>query len=104
VKDSFTCREIDWVRVKGKNEPVRIYELVGEGGVDDKKAELLKTFAEGLSFYHQRKFIEALERFKRCLSLNPLDPPSELYLERCQEYMISPPSPEWDGVYVMKTK
>lgn len=104
VKNSFTCRELDWVRVKGKNEPVRIFELVCEGKADEKKAELLKTFAEAYTLYHDKKFIEALERFKKCLVIDPSDPPSDLYVERCQDYMISQPPPHWDGVYVMKTK
>jgi adenylate cyclase len=104
VKNSFTCREIDRVRVKGKLEPVHIYELICEGKPTEEKRHLLQAFSEGFSLYHQRKFIEALERFQKCLSLDPQDSPSALYVNRCQEYMLSPPPPEWDGVYVMKTK
>jgi len=104
VKNSFTCRELDWVRVKGKNEPVRIFELISEGSAEEKKMELVKIFTDGFTLYHEKKFAEALERFKKCLSIDPQDPPSELYVERCQDYLTSAPSSDWDGVYVMKTK
>jgi len=104
VKDSFTCREIDWVRVKGKNEPVRIFELVCEGKPEGSTASLLQNFNSGFQLYHERKFGEALDCFKKALNDRPGDPPSELYVERCTEYLTETPPDTWDGVFVMKTK
>jgi adenylate cyclase len=104
VKDSFTCREIDWVRVKGKNEPVRIFELVCEGKADGATASLLQNFKNGFELYHERKFGEALDCFKKALNDRPGDPPTELYVERCTEYLAEAPPENWDGVFVMKTK
>jgi adenylate cyclase len=104
VKSSFTCREIDWVRVKGKNEPVRIFELVCEGPAKDSTASLLQNFNSGFELYHQRKFSEALLCFQKALNDVPGDPVSELYVERCNDYLAETPSENWDGVYVMKTK
>ncbi len=104
VKDSFTCREIDWVRVKGKNEPVRIFELVCEGKPDPSTASLLQHFKNGFQLYHERKFGEALDCFKQALNDRPGDPPTELYVERCTEYLTEAPPDLWDGVFVMKTK
>ena len=104
VKDSFTCREVDWVRVKGKNEPIRIFELICEGPSDATRMEMLKCFQEGFEIYHQKNFTAALEKFKKALEILPGDPPSELYVERCGDYLTEPPPENWDGVYVMKTK
>ena len=104
VKDSFTCREVDWVRVKGKNEPVRIFELICEGKADGPTSGLLQHFSSGFELYHLKKFSEALECFNKALEMKAGDPPSELYVERCQEYLAAPPPENWDGVFVMKTK
>lgn len=104
VKDTFTAREIDRVRVKGKLEPVRIYELMCEGELPSTRATQVQLFNEGFNLYHERKFVEALEKFKQAHENDPADPVSELYIERCQDYLSEPPPEQWDGVYVMKTK
>ncbi|WP_374028394.1 adenylate/guanylate cyclase domain-containing protein [Bdellovibrio bacteriovorus] len=105
VKEAFTAREIDRVRVKGKLEPVRIFELVCEGAAKDKTAELMASFQMGYDLYHQKRFAEAKEVFEKAQSnWGAEEPVSQLYIERCQEYLDSPPPPDWDGVYVMKTK
>lgn len=104
VKDDFTARELDWVRVKGKLEPVRIYELVCEGKAPDDWALCLEKFNAGFTLYHDKKFAEAKTSFEAALVARPQDPPSELYIERCNEYLEEPPPENWDGVYVMKTK
>lgn len=104
VKDSFCCRELDWVRVKGKKEPVRIFELIAEGAAPSEWAPTLQHFSEGFKLYHERNFSAALDCFKKSLESKTGDAPSELYIERCEEYLQEPPPPEWDGVHVMKTK
>lgn len=104
VKSSFIAREVDRVRVKGKLEPVRIYELICEGEPTDSVRNLLSLFNEGYELYHKRKFREAHEIFKKALVVSQNDPVSELYVERCETYLDAAPPEDWDGVYVMKTK
>jgi len=104
AKEDFTAREIDRVRVKGKLEPVRIFELICEGEATDKVAENLKLFAQGYTLYHQKQFGDAQEYFKKAFAVTQNDPVSELYIERCQDYLNSAPPEDWDGVFVMKTK
>jgi adenylate cyclase len=104
IKDTFVTREVDWVRVKGKAQPVRIFELVAEGGVEESKARLLKLFDEGFHLYHAREFEKAILIFKQALEIDPDDAPTQLYLERCQDYQNEPPPADWDGVFTMKTK
>jgi adenylate cyclase len=104
VSKRFVCREIDWVTVKGKNIPVKIYELVAEGKVPDEQAVLLRNFEEGFKLYHEQRFGDALAFFQRALQVDANDAPSQLYLERCEDYLKNPPPPDWDGVFEMKTK
>lgn len=104
VKDSFTAREVDWVRVKGKLQPIKIFELIAEGPVSGLKSELLLRYQSGYTLYRERKFKEALDLFNEALNVDPSDPVSQLYVERSLEYINNPPPNDWDGVYVMKTK
>ena len=104
VQDSFTAREIDWVKVKGKNKPVRIYELMGEGKPSEETEKFLQHFQAGFNLYHEKKFQEASDEFQKALSVRNEDPVSKLYVERCQDYLSDPPPEDWDGVFTMKTK
>ncbi len=104
VKDSFVAREIDWVRVKGKALPVKIYELMGEHRIDEEAQKMVHEFNVGFKLYHDQKWKEASEAFSRGLTVTPDDPVCQLYLERCAEYLETPPPSDWDGVYVMTTK
>lgn len=104
IKDGFVTREVDWVRVKGKQEPVRIFELVAEGTVEPDVQKALEYFEQGFKLYHERKFQEAIAAFQEGLKTRPDDAPTQLYLERCQDYLAEPPPEDWDGVYNMKSK
>lgn len=104
VKEVFTCREVDRVRVKGKNEPVKIYELVCEGKPTSTLAEKLELFNQGFQLYMAKDFAQAKPCFERALALDATDGPSQLFVERCEEFLAEPPPENWDGVFVMKTK
>ncbi len=104
IKDSFVCREVDWVRVKGKAQPVRIFELVAEKKAEPQMAQVIDLFKQGFEAYHQKSWPQAIECFSSALKVRPDDEPSTLYLERCQEYQANPPPDDWDGVFTMTTK
>ncbi len=104
IKGLFTCRELDLVRVKGKNEPVRIYELISEGSPNKLKAQVVDKFKEGYLLYQKREFAKAEPLFAEALSIDPNDGPSMLYSQRSFDYSQHPPRDDWDGVYIMKTK
>ena len=105
VKNDMLCRELDLIKVKGKNEPIRIYELVDHRlrGAGNKEMKV-KAFEEGLSLYRAQKWDEAMQRFKNCLELDPKDGPADIFIKRCAQLKQSPPGSNWDGVFVMKTK
>lgn len=109
IAEQFITREVDWVRVKGKAQPVRIFELLGTKAAGELAPErqilaLLPEFQKGFRLYHERKFDEAVIAFTAALNTKPDDECSQLYIERCNEYLVSPPGNDWDGVYTMKTK
>lgn len=105
AKDSIVGRELDIIRVKGKSMPVKVYELIAKKGeIDQKTLELLKNFGDGLDAYRKQDWATAIKYFGNAIQIKPEDGPSRLYLTRCADYLKSPPPPQWDGVYEMKTK
>ncbi|MEE6250726.1 MAG: adenylate/guanylate cyclase domain-containing protein [Bdellovibrionota bacterium] len=101
----YVCREIDWVKVKGKLEPVKIYEVVNfQSKISDDKLKCVNKFKEAFELYHEKRFSEAIEILKEALSIDPEDGPSLLYMERTENYLQNPPPEDWDGVFTMTTK
>jgi len=114
IKDKFVCRELDLVAVKGKKEPVKIYELICEkdkiadceAGRNMKSGSLQKftsAFEAGLDLYRKQKWREAALKFKEAYDINS-DELSRKFIDRCKGLSQNPPGKSWDGVYVMKTK
>ena len=97
-------RDLDVIRVKGKLQPVNIYELLVAGDAADEHAERLALFAQGRACYQQRKWREAQESFERVLARWPGDGPARTFWMRCQEYLFEEPEPNWDGVFIMSQK
>jgi adenylate cyclase len=104
AQDSYTFREVDRVRVKGKTQPTRVHELLGRRGeLPPRVQELLPLYDEALTAWGQRRFAEALACFERC-AREFEDPVSALYARRCQGYLEKPPPEDWDGVYSLEEK
>ncbi|MCS6316353.1 MAG: adenylate/guanylate cyclase domain-containing protein, partial [Nitrospira sp.] len=105
AKNDIEVREIDLLRVKGKKEPVVVFELLArKGRLDDKKRHVIDVYLEGLAAYKMRNFSTACARFLEAVALDPSDGPSRVYLERSTYYRQMPPPVEWDGVYEMTSK
>ena len=106
VKDSdFVFRELDLIRVKGKLQPVTIYELVGRAAdVSTEIRNLLAQFVTARALYQSRGWLEAQQAFQSILESNPTDGPSRTYWKRCQEYLFDEPPLNWDGVFTMDHK
>lgn len=101
IKDLFVCRELDQIRVKGKEQPVRIYELIGLiGEVAEGMLKKIQAFEEALTLYRQKDFMNAKTKFIAILN----DPPSEIFAKRCDEFINHPPADGWDGVYTFTEK
>jgi adenylate cyclase len=104
VKDDFVCREVDWVRVKGKLQPVKIFEVISRKNQVVKNPSMLSFFEKGTHEYHLQHWDEAIANFSQALNLDPEDAPSKLFLQRSATYKENPPPTDWDGVFEMKTK
>ncbi|MFQ5868823.1 MAG: CHASE2 domain-containing protein [Candidatus Zixiibacteriota bacterium] len=100
----FFTRELDLVRVKGRMKPVRIYELLGYGVPSPQERELISKFSEGIYLYRGREWGPAHSAFEMILQKSPDDGPTKTFVERCKFFQQNPPSPDWDGVWVMQTK
>jgi adenylate cyclase len=116
VRDGeFHFRELDLIRVKGKLQPVTIYELIehqseldgadssGNGGGDDLRARLV-SFSAARELYCKRQWGQAQDAFEKILQRWPDDGPSRAYWKRCQEYLFEEPPSGWDGVFTMTSK
>jgi adenylate cyclase len=101
-------RELDLIRVKGKLQPVTLYELVAARGMPDGDEpdleERLEFFAQGRACYRERRWQDAQIVFEKLLERWPEDGPARMYLNRCREYLVAGPENDWDGVYVMTHK
>jgi adenylate cyclase len=95
--DTYRYRELDNVRVVGKQIPVTIYELLGN--LSEPENKWVAKFEEGLVLYRARKWDEADKCFASVLAEVPGDRPGKIYLERCEHYRKNPPREDWDGVY-----
>jgi adenylate cyclase len=104
VKGAVVVRELDLVRVKGKHEPVHIYELLALAPAPPELAAFVERFRWGLSAYSAQRWDEAIARFREADALRGGDPTSRKYVERCEAMKRAPPGPEWDGVFQMKSK
>jgi adenylate cyclase len=106
VRSKIRGRKLDRIAVKGRSVPVTIYEIVQDTSIP-LPAGLEAAYAryeEGLQLYFERKFDAAQEAFTQALQLHPDDVPARLFLTRARDLAAAPPPPEWDGVFVMKTK
>ncbi len=106
VKTFFLCRTLDLVQVKGKKEPVKIYELIQNRKSPKFNPEIEKkaqSFDSALTKYFEKDFKSAHLQFK-VLAADPADKTSAQYVERCEAFILNPPPANWDGIFVMKTK
>jgi adenylate cyclase len=95
--DKYNYRELDKIRVVGKQQATVIYEPLNlaVNGND----QLLQRFAQGLSLYHERRWADANKVFAVLATDFPQDMPTKIYLERCGYFLQNPPADDWDGVF-----
>jgi adenylate cyclase len=104
LDQQFILRELDLVRVKGKKQPVAIYELLGPAPPDPKLAQFLELYQQGLKLFRQREWEESHNAFSSASQLRPHDHHCHRYLSLVEQYQVEPPGPEWQGLSVMRDK
>lgn len=105
-KDEVHARELDYITVKGKTEPVKIYDLIAlkSEDLDEQKIKLIENYEKGRRRYTDREFGKAMVNFGRVLEIAPDDKAAKLHLERCRHFLESPPDENWDGVWRLTSK
>ena len=106
VGNSFQLRQIDSVRVVGKQECVVVYELLARADTPLTEAQelVMSAYAAGYEAYCSQHWDDALGLFGRALEAIPDDGPSKTMAERCRYYQQSPPPDDWDCVFEPTTK
>lgn len=104
LADEFLFRELDFVRVKGKATPIRIYELLGDETAEAPLRSRVMRFQSALTSYRAADFRTAVEAFTDLRREDPDDDVARVFADRCAAYVAKPPPPGWDGVHQLTEK
>ena len=103
VEGLYPLREVDTVKVKGKEQATTLYSVVGEGagGIDEAAAE---DYKKGLQMYRLGNWSTAKEYFEKVRVRFPQDHLSALYIDRCDDFAENPPDEDWGGAVSLDFK
>ena len=106
LKGTYRSREVDRVIVKGKTQPVGIYEILDFHSEETfpNMPEAINQFRGGLGYYRKGEFDRAIAQFRETLALHAGDKLSQIYIQRCEYMLEHPPGEDWTGVWQMKSK
>ena len=106
VKDDFRLRELDFVRVKGKKKPVRVYQLLGQTGArfSESREKCYQLYQEGLEAYRAKQWEKAMECFAEGLTIQPHNKAFTTMTIRCRLFQKTPPPEKWDGAFIERRK
>jgi adenylate cyclase len=105
VVGKVVTRRIDKVAVKGKKEPVTLYEVLGLAGeVTPIQESLARDFEAALDAYFAKDFSKAILIAEAILASSPEDGPSKTLIERSKLWMTEPPAADWNGTWVFTKK
>lgn len=98
--DDLLYRQLDTVKVKGKNKSVEIYEILNGNSerIINLKLKTREDFEKGIQYYQKKDFDNAFKFFQKVKEADSKDKACELYIHRCEFYLKNGISPDWDGV------
>ncbi len=99
--NSLLVRELDQIQVKGRGQPVTIFELLGPYPTKGVQT-WIESFNKGRTAYLNREWHQAITYFQKVLDMHENDQPAKLYLKRCLQYSHKPPPMSWNGVTVLE--
>jgi adenylate cyclase len=105
LKQDYIFRFLDLVTVKGKTEPVEVWQVQDFGQAEGRLKEELDKYHQAIALYKDAKFDQALEIFKEIEAWPDKTNQNvyKMYIERCEHYIEEPPE-DFNGVFVHKTK
>jgi adenylate cyclase len=106
LRGTYRIRNIDQVVVKGKTEPVAVYEVLDHHTEDTfpNMMDVVSYFNDGMQHYRAAHFSKAIGQFEKALACHPNDRLASAYIERCDYLTKHPPGDGWNGVWVMTQK
>ncbi len=105
IQDRIICRMVDFVKVKGKQNPIAVFEVLDEiGNVAPELLTVSQLSQQAFSRYRERNFEAAIQVYQRIRVIRPEDFLAGLFISRCQHYLEEPPPEDWDGFYVHTSK
>ncbi|MCX7308209.1 MAG: adenylate/guanylate cyclase domain-containing protein [Afipia sp.] len=102
--DQIYARELDLFAVYGRSAGMPIYELLGIAGSENDPSSWVHLYEAGLAAYRTRDFSNAIGQFEAAINIRRFDKPSMIMVERCRQFLKSPPAPEWSGVAIADSK
>lgn len=101
----FVYRELDLVRVKGKDKPVAIFEPIGlVGQVGQSVLDEIALFNQTLKAYRNQQWDQVELQLLNLQKMSPHAKLYQVYIDRVEYFRHTPPGEDWDGVFVFKTK
>lgn len=105
LDDSFVTRELDIVKVKGKNRPVKIFDLIClKENLTQEMENFLNPYGKAVTEMLNHNWEKAIDLLQQANQIIPDDSPCKIHIARCREYLISPPQNDWDGSYQLTSK
>lgn len=105
AREQVLAREIDAIRVVGKDDPIAMHELLAmKNEASDLQVRLASTYATALGHYRKREWEAALRGFAACMEIQSDDGPSVLFIERIGKLKAEGVPADWDGVWNMTQK
>ncbi|MDD2786057.1 MAG: adenylate/guanylate cyclase domain-containing protein [Patescibacteria group bacterium] len=105
LNNSYLVRSIDLVAVKGKKEPVKIFEVMKRSkNASQTDRQFAKKFEDALAAYFTKDFFRAVQLTSELLTERPDDGPSKTLKARAEHFIQEPPAKDWDGVWRMTKK
>jgi adenylate cyclase len=106
LRGTYRVREVDQVIVKGKTEPVGVYEVLDYHTAETfpNLMDVVNYFNEGIAHYRNRDFAKAVRQFEEALRRHPGDKLSNTYIDRCRLLIENPPPEDWGGIWEMHEK
>jgi adenylate cyclase len=98
VGAAWPMRELDIIRVRGRQRPSRIFQVLTEHR--PVAADALAAYARGRAAFAERRWTEAVKAFEAAAAADPADSASALMLVRARNLVAQPPPEDWDGVWV----